>query len=114
MEPCSDALRPRGGDLIQRKKTGKTRFTVEEKEEQLLPDLKPKPGTELRLSQLPEKHYPDGATPTEITKHSLDSSYVLDIVLDKLKQYDQHQLYYFFIIYIIYYLCNTINIHIYI
>ncbi|XP_046820365.1 protein AAR2 homolog isoform X1 [Vespa crabro] len=86
LEPCSDALRPRGGDLIQRKKTDKTRFTVEEKEEQLLPDLKPIPGTELRLSQLPEKHYPDGATPTEITKHSLDSSYVLDIVLNKLKQ----------------------------
>ncbi|KAK2586684.1 hypothetical protein KPH14_011726 [Odynerus spinipes] len=85
LEPCSDALRPRGGDLRQRKKRG-TRLTVEEKEEQLLPDLKPKPGTELRLTQLPDKHYPDGATPTEITKHSLDSSYVLDIVLNKLRQ----------------------------
>lgn len=85
LEPCSDALRPRGGDLRQRKKR-ETRLTDEEKEEQLLPDLKPKPGTELRLTQLPKKHYPDGATPTEITKHSLDSSYVLDIVLDKLEQ----------------------------
>lgn len=85
LEPCSDALRPRGGDSRQKKRKG-TRLTSEEKEEQLLPDLKPKPGTELRLTQLPERHYPDGATPTEITKHSLDSSYVLDTMLNKLKQ----------------------------
>lgn len=46
--------------------------------------MKPKPGTELRLSKIPNKQYPDGASPTEITKYSLDSSYVLDIILKDL------------------------------
>lgn len=83
LEYCSDALRPRGGTPTpKRRRTGG--LTVEEKEKELLPDMKPRPGTELRLSEIPDKHYPDGATPTEITKYSLDASYALDSVLNKL------------------------------
>ncbi|XP_053994996.1 protein AAR2 homolog [Hylaeus volcanicus] len=82
LEPCSDAMRPRGG--ISSPKKRRRALTTEAKEEELLPDLKPKPGTELRLSKLPDKSYPDDATPTEITKHSLDSSYALDTLLDTL------------------------------
>lgn len=85
LEHCSDASRPRGKESdSKRKKSG--RLTAEDKEEQLLPDLKPKPGTELRLTELPDKHYPDDATPSEITRHSLDTSYVLDTTLKKLRE----------------------------
>ncbi|XP_078050617.1 protein AAR2 homolog [Augochlora pura] len=85
LEPCSDAMRPRGGALNP-ERTKRTGITVEEKENELLPDLKPKPGTELRLSKLPDKNYPDGASPSEITKHSLDTSYALDTFLKQLTQ----------------------------
>lgn len=85
LENCNDASRPRGreSDSIRRRSS---RLTAEDKEEQLLPDLKPKPGTELRLTEIPNKHYPDDATPSEITRHSLDTSYVLDNTLKKLRE----------------------------
>ncbi|GJQ81994.1 hypothetical protein Trydic_g6874 [Trypoxylus dichotomus] len=52
----------------------------------LLPDLKPKPGTELRFTTLPTKNYPDNSTPAEITQHSLDLTYMLECFLEN---YDQ-------------------------
>ncbi|KAG5861594.1 hypothetical protein JTB14_013436 [Gonioctena quinquepunctata] len=84
---CSDADRPRG--------TAKTQHPNEEAspssgvnskrlrmsddfEDSFLPKLKAVAGTELRLTTFPERSYPPGSTPSEITKHSLDSSYVLD------------------------------------
>ncbi|XP_066582433.1 protein AAR2 homolog [Prorops nasuta] len=83
LESCSDASRPRGGEPSKKRKRGGG-LSVEEKEENLLPELKPKPGTELRLTELPEQHYPDGATPAEVTKHSLDSTYILDTLEKKM------------------------------
>lgn len=82
LEYCTDAARPRGGESNPKKR--RSGITVEEKENELLPDMKPKPGTELRLSKIPGKQYPDGASPTEITKHSLDTSYALDTILKQL------------------------------
>ncbi|XP_071443693.1 protein AAR2 homolog [Hetaerina americana] len=55
--------------------------TLEEKENALLPKMKPFPGTELRFTPIPEQHFPPGASPSEITLHSLDSSYVLEKML---------------------------------
>ncbi|KAL7286840.1 hypothetical protein TKK_0018979 [Trichogramma kaykai] len=80
----SDACRPKGTDLSDktRKSIG---ATLEDKEKNLLPDLKPKPGTELRLTEIPEKLYPADATPSEITKHSLDTSYAFNTILNKLE-----------------------------
>jgi A1 cistron-splicing factor AAR2 len=80
-----DASRPRGTEVTKKRKR-RTILTIEEKEDELLPNLKPKPGTELRLTELPEKFYPDDATPAEITKHSLDSSYALNTLLEKLNK----------------------------
>lgn len=54
---------------------------MENIDDDLLPDLKPVPGTEIRFTQFPERSYPDGSTPAEITKHSLDSSYVLEYLI---------------------------------
>jgi hypothetical protein len=51
---------------------------MEEKEDDVLPHLNPVPGTELRFTQFPERHFPEGSTPAEITHHSLDSTYVLE------------------------------------
>ncbi|CAL1605685.1 unnamed protein product [Knipowitschia caucasica] len=48
-----------------------------------LPKMKLREGTELRFSTVPNKTYPPGATPAEITQCSLDHSYALDIFLEK-------------------------------
>lgn len=48
-----------------------------------LPKMKLKEGTEMRFSDIPERTYPPGATPAEITQCSLDLSYALETVLEK-------------------------------
>lgn len=48
-----------------------------------LPVLTAVPGTEIRFSAIPKQRYPQGASPQEITKHSMDSTYILDILLSK-------------------------------
>lgn len=55
-----------------------------------LPQMKVREGTELRFSDIPEKTYPPGATPAEITHCSMDLSYALETVLEK--NYDQQPL----------------------
>lgn len=47
-----------------------------------LPKMKLREGTELRFSDIPQRSYPPGATPAEITKCSLDLSYCLETVLE--------------------------------
>ncbi|KAM9751418.1 protein AAR2 homolog [Menidia menidia] len=48
-----------------------------------LPKMKVREGTELRLSAIPQKTYPPGATPAEITRCSMDLSYTLETVLEE-------------------------------
>ncbi|XP_057335676.1 protein AAR2 homolog [Microplitis mediator] len=60
-------------------------LSVEAKEELLLPNLKAKKGTELRFTEIPERNYPDDATPAEITEYSLDSTYALNATIQKMK-----------------------------
>lgn len=84
--PCNDLDRPRGNDsgASSSNTSKRKRFCVgieRNLENELLPHLKPKSGTELRFTQFPEKSYPDGITPSEITLHCLDSTYVLDQIL---------------------------------
>lgn len=90
---CSDADRPRGGinkaeeasgsTVISPSKNPKKPRLSDNFENDLLPDLKPVEGTALRLTQFPDKNFPDGATPAEITRHSLDSTFVLDTIVSK-------------------------------
>ncbi|KAG5875426.1 hypothetical protein JTB14_005324 [Gonioctena quinquepunctata] len=84
---CSDADRPRGKAKTQHPNeeaspssgvNSKRLRMSEDFEDSFLPKLKAVAGTELRLTTFPERSYPPGSTPSEITKHSLDSSYVLD------------------------------------
>ncbi|XP_022109074.1 protein AAR2 homolog [Acanthaster planci] len=49
--------------------------------EDLLPRMHSKPGTEIRFSPIPDKNYPVGASPAEITKYSMDLSYTLENML---------------------------------
>ncbi|XP_043946047.1 protein AAR2 homolog [Protopterus annectens] len=53
-----------------------------------LPKMKLKAGTEIRFTKVPKKMYPDGATPAEITKYSMDLSYALEIIINQ--QYSEH------------------------
>lgn len=50
-------------------------------EADLLKSMQPKEGTYLRLSQIPKKSYPEGSTPSEITRHCMDFSYVLEVLI---------------------------------
>lgn len=89
---CRDADRPRGikNDCGESSKKQQPRSSYNrdcepnnsEQEDHLLPELKPVEGTELQFTKFPEKHYPDNATPSEITSHSLDYSYLLQCLLN--------------------------------
>lgn len=57
------------------------------KEEAMLPQLSPKAGTALRMHSVPEFHWPDDATPADITKHTLDRTFALENMLALYKEY---------------------------
>ena len=46
-----------------------------------------KPGTEIRYTPFPRSKYPEGSTPEEITKHSMDSTYQLEQLLAAFQRY---------------------------
>ncbi|KAF5276191.1 hypothetical protein FQR65_LT03995 [Abscondita terminalis] len=52
----------------------------------LLPNLQPIPGTDIRTTPLPKRNYPEGSTPSEITRHSLDSTYALEEMINMFPQ----------------------------
>ncbi|ESO83353.1 hypothetical protein LOTGIDRAFT_222755 [Lottia gigantea] len=50
-------------------------------EDSRLPKMETKPETVIRYSHIPKMKYPPGASPADITKYSMDSSYMLDSIL---------------------------------
>ena len=52
-----------------------------------LPKMDFKPGTEIRYTPFPRSKYPEGSTPEEITKHSMDSTYQLEQLLAAFQRY---------------------------
>ena len=46
-----------------------------------LPDMKEKPGTRINYTTIEKRTYPSGASPAEITKYSMDSSYALNVII---------------------------------
>lgn len=42
---------------------------------------------ELRFTKFPEQTYPNNSTPAEITKHCLDQSYTLELMIKSHKRY---------------------------
>ncbi|NXU48426.1 AAR2 protein, partial [Turnix velox] len=48
-----------------------------------LPQMEPRAGTKIRFTELPTQMYPEGSTPEEITRHSMDLSYALEQVLSR-------------------------------
>ncbi|KAI8424503.1 hypothetical protein MSG28_002966 [Choristoneura fumiferana] len=57
------------------------RVTREQKENAMLPNLKPVPGASMRFTEIPQDKYPPGSSPEEITKHYLDQSYSLELMI---------------------------------
>ena len=47
-----------------------------------LPELNQVPGMEIRFSKIPDKKWPENATPAEITKYNMDHSFVLENLLN--------------------------------
>ncbi|KAG7307741.1 hypothetical protein JYU34_006316 [Plutella xylostella] len=62
-------------------KKPKLRVTQEDRENAMLPDLKAVPGTSLRFTAIPRERFPVGAAPGDVTKHSLDQSYTLELMI---------------------------------
>lgn len=84
LESCSDANRPRASKNTDSSSKDPKKIRLSENtEEVFLPQLKVKEGTNIQITPFPEKNYPEGSNPSDITKHSLDSSYVLDLMLAK-------------------------------
>ncbi|XP_022919505.1 protein AAR2 homolog [Onthophagus taurus] len=83
---CKDCDRPKGNKIIEdgpsTSKRRSTRIDCDELLDNLLPDMKPIAGTEIRFTPIPSKRYPDGSSPSEITKHCMDQSYILDVLLE--------------------------------
>lgn len=52
-----------------------------------MPNMIPKPGTEVRFTKFPAKPYKDGATPSEVTQHCLDSTYSVRCMLEGLERW---------------------------
>ncbi|CAL4071596.1 unnamed protein product [Meganyctiphanes norvegica] len=50
-----------------------------------LPEMEVKPGTEFGFVKIPKKPYKDGASPAEMTKYSMDSSYIVGQLLGQVK-----------------------------
>ncbi|XP_034761256.1 protein AAR2 homolog [Acipenser ruthenus] len=57
-----------------------------------LPKMKQRPGTEMRFSEIPKQNYPEGATPAQITRCSMDLSYALQCVIDRYYKQDPQQI----------------------
>lgn len=54
---------------------------LEEVEKNLLPNLVEEESSKLRLTTIPSRHFPENSTPAQITMHSLDSTYVLEMIM---------------------------------
>ncbi|XP_054718335.1 protein AAR2 homolog [Uloborus diversus] len=65
--------------------TGKRFKSLEDK---YLPEMKKVPGTEIRFTEIPEMRYPEGSSAAEITKHNMDTTYVLEELLKKYENDD--------------------------
>lgn len=52
-----------------------------------LPKMELRPGTEIRYTPFPNMKYPEGSTPQEITKHSMDTTYQLEQLLGAFQRY---------------------------
>lgn len=87
--PCSidSELSTEEEDFRKREESKETPQTRPMKNQitKLLPNFKPKAGSELRLTPMPNKYYPDNTTPENITKYNLDYSYAWETVLEKMK-----------------------------
>ena len=57
-----------------------------------LPNLKTVTGTNIKYSVVPKQRYPPNASPADITKYSMDSSYALNIILSERYLTDMHLL----------------------
>lgn len=75
-ELIPDNSEPESGLPIHR-----SQLSREEMEEAKLPRMKPRPGTQINFTPFPKRRFPEGSSSHDVTKYSLDSSYVLQVLL---------------------------------
>lgn len=80
LESCTDADRPRGGaDNISKRNTA-AKLLLDESE--MLPYLKPVPGTAPRFCAVPTR-VPQNSPPADISRHAIDCIAAVDMLFDK-------------------------------
>ncbi|XP_071111198.1 protein AAR2 homolog [Haliotis cracherodii] len=57
--------------------------STEDSETKFLPHMTVIPGTSIRYSNITKRRYPSGATPAEVTRYSMDSSFLLETILSE-------------------------------
>lgn len=86
---CPDEDRPRGNGVgIMSPVTRRIKQTSTFDEDDLLPDLKPIPGTASNYTKLPDR-FPKTATPAEVSKHHLDSIAAVEELLSLFESSDE-------------------------
>nr|CAG4637252.1 EOG090X0AVR [Ceriodaphnia reticulata] len=76
----NEAIQP---DESQSKERQVKRVNIES---QLLPSMHVKPDTELNFTNIPPSSYPEGSSASEITKFSIDTSYMLKQMLSSMEE----------------------------
>lgn len=73
------------GDHIDEQETSIRCQNSEEREANLLPNMKVNPAGAIRYSTIPRRKYPSGSTPAQITKYNMDASHQLKTFLQQYK-----------------------------
>lgn len=90
LEPFTNENRARNSandftnQLMRRPRAGSS--SMEDLEDELLPNMRPTAGTEIRFTAVPKRNFPEGSTPSQITHYSLDSTYALEKMLQNYSQ----------------------------
>ncbi|XP_005109157.1 protein AAR2 homolog [Aplysia californica] len=71
----------RQASAVEKSKEASTESSSSSPQKPELPHLKQVIGTNIKYSVVPKQRYPPGSSPSEITKYSMDSSYVLSLLL---------------------------------
>ncbi|GFS07362.1 protein AAR2 homolog [Elysia marginata] len=84
------AAQARATQTSKDNQTSHTSQDDETKISQSLPELVSVESSKIKYSEIPKKKYPPGATPSEISKYNMDSSYALDVLLERFnKDFDK-------------------------
>ncbi|WAR04644.1 AAR2-like protein [Mya arenaria] len=76
--PSNSEMRRQSAETLAQQENTSPSDTRKKKK---LPQLQKVPGTAIRFTKIPKQRYPEGATPQQITVYSMDSTFMLDSII---------------------------------